>query len=386
MKYISGPVTGLLTFVNLLGSIGILCLIFNINSSHNNYYYYQSSQRLLTSINLPRSNLRGTQLKLNKIKTDIKNQMPQVNVTLFTKEKFQEVYEDSPKKLRKLEASVESQISGILTLLSFLFILILLFSFCTKDKNNSAVAGGEIVVGGGATGAAVYHSRHRTNDCDNCGDCNCTGGDCNCSGGDGDGAGILVILLVILLAVLIFIILFFAVKGCGKRIARYIAIIGELVINIAILILISIFLIFHSNAGSEDFQYATIICIISSVLALINFLVVLLPNVCCKNNEYNENYEIKKPLASNQEQTTVNPDFNNPSIPSPVDITQKEGNSNEPIYLPINYAPNDSIPKPVDNFNINQGYNDNAPPSVQAYPQPQSVVELPSEEEINSKL
>jgi hypothetical protein len=328
---------------------------------------------------------------LKKIKTDIKNQMPQVNATLFTKEKFKEVYEDSPKKLRKLEVSMESQISIMLSFFSFPFILILLFSFCTKDKDSSAAAGGEIAVGGGAAGAAVYHRRHRINNYDNCGECDCGEGDCNCNcnsgGGNGDGAGILVLLLIILVAVLIFIILFFAVKGCGKKIARYIGIIGELVINLVILIMFSIFLINHSNVGSYDFKYAIIICIISSVLTMLNFLAVLLPNVnCCKKNEYND--EFKKPFASNEEQTPANSDFNNnPTIPSsPVDITPKENNSNEPIYLPINYAPNGLIPKPVDDYNINQEYSDNAPPSVQAYPQPQSIVELPSEEEINSKL
>jgi MYXO-CTERM domain-containing protein len=219
MKYISGTVTCLLIFANLCGSIGIL--IISTNSNYNSHYY-QSSPRLLASINLPHSNLRGTQLKLKKIKTDIKNQMPKVNATLFTKEKSKEVYEDSPKKLRKLEISFTSQISIMLSFFSFLFILILLFSFCTKDKDSSAAAGGEIAIGGGAAGAAVYHRRYRTNDCDNCGECDCGGGDCNCSGGDGDGAGILVLLLIILVAVLIFVILFFAVKGCGKKVARYI--------------------------------------------------------------------------------------------------------------------------------------------------------------------
>jgi hypothetical protein len=122
---------------------------------------------------------------------------------------------------------------------------------------------------------------------------------------------------------------------------------------------------------------------------LSNFLAVLLTNVnCSKQYESYVNDEINKPLASNQGPNTVNPDFiNNPVIPpSPVDITPKDNNSIEPVYQPNNYAPNGTIPKPIVNYNINQEYSDKAPPSIQAYPQPQSAVELPSEEEINSAL
>ena len=67
-----------------------------------------SSSRRLALIGLPHSNLRGT--KFTKLKTDIMNQMSKINSTLLTKEKFEENYENYPKKLRKLGSHYELSI------------------------------------------------------------------------------------------------------------------------------------------------------------------------------------------------------------------------------------------------------------------------------------
>ena len=124
---------------------------------------------------------------------------------------------------------------------------------------------------------------------------------------------------------------------------------------------------------------------------LSNFLGILLSYKNCCNNANHNNEEAKDPLTSNQEPTT-NPDVNTDIInnsnipPSPIDTNLKESNVNEPIYQPVNYISNvfdESDSKPKDDFIKSQEGID-APPSVQVYPQPQSVIDLPSEQDINS--
>ena len=396
MKRIGDTVAGLLAFANCCGALGILLLMLKTKS-----FSSSSSSRRLALIGLPHSNLRGT--KFIKLKTDIMNQMSKINSTLFTKEKFEENYENYPKKLRKLDSHSELSIIPVLSIFGFLWSFILMFSFCAPDgynedyeKNdrdnqvkyyNSSEPKSDTATGGVVAGAVIYQNtgpNHRHNHNNGNGNNNC--GNCNCSGSGGDGSGLAVVLLIflaIIVAVLIFIAMYYSVKGCGKHIARYTGIIGELIIYFCITISISIFL--FTNGYNLSYN-PIIICVISSVLVLINFLGVLIPNLnCCQNNE---NGEINKPLASdqeNQEPIVINSNIMNNTTISSIDISQKSNdNLNEPNDLPTNNVPNEPTYKPIDDLNrIQEGVYE-APPSVQEYPQPQSTIDLPSEQDIIS--
>ena len=186
--------------------------------------------------------------------------------------------------------------------------------------------------------------------------------------------------------------MYFIVKECYKSTARHIGIIGDLMLNLAIVVLISLNIFINNNINNENnFLCSIIICIISSLLVLSNFLGILFSyNNCCDNKSHNDD-EIKKLLTSNHEPNT-NPDvntyiINNSNIPpSPIDTNLKDNNVNEPIYQPVNYTSNvldESDSKPKDDFIKSQEGID-APPSVQVYPQPQSVIDLPSEQDIIS--
>ena len=186
MKKIGDTVAGLLAFANCCGAIGIFILIHTMKSSRSS-----SSSRRLALIGLPHSNLRGT--KFTKLKTDIMNQMSKINSTLLTKEKFEENYENYPKKLRKLDSHSELSIIPVLSIFGFLWSFILMFSFCAPDgykddnekndrdnqekyyKNSepkSDTATGQVVVG-----AAVYQNtvHHRYNNNNGNGNNNCGG-------------------------------------------------------------------------------------------------------------------------------------------------------------------------------------------------------------------
>ena len=253
----------------------------------------------------------------------------------------------------------------------------------SEPKSDIAVDGA--VAGAGAVIYQNTRPRHRhnngngSNDCGNCGNCNCSG-----NGGNGEGIAIVfLLLLVIIVAVLIFIVMYYCVKGCGRHIARYTGIIGELIIYLCITITISIFL--FTNGYNLSYN-PIIICVISSVLVLFNFLGVLIPNLNCSQN--NENGEINKPLASNQENQepiVINSNTMNNTTISPIDISQKSNDYlNGPNDLPTNNVPNEPTYKPIDDLNrIQEGVYE-APPSVQEYPQPQSTIDLPSEQDIIS--
>ena len=189
MKTIGNTVTYLLSFANVLGSI----VIFLLTLYMNNILFHQSnsSPRKLASINHTRSNLRGAQLKLTTIKTDIRNQIPKINNKLFKNE-------EPPKKLRKLETSFECSIIGVLSAFTFFYSFILVFSFCSKDDRTKSggTVGGEVIIGGGLGGVALFNSTSNNEGCC-CGCCRgcCKGGcggcgggcNCNCGGGGGDG-------------------------------------------------------------------------------------------------------------------------------------------------------------------------------------------------------
>ena len=120
---------------------------------------------------------------------------------------------------------------------------------------------------------------------------------------------------------------------------------------------------------------------------LSNFLVVLFSNLnLCEKTADNAHEDIKIPLNSSQEPITVNPNVTNNStiISSPIDTNQKDNNENIPIHRLISKVPNESDSKTKDDLIKGQEGVDDAPPSVQQYPQPQPVNEPPSEEDIIS--
>ena len=398
MKRIGDIGAGLLAFANCCGALGILLLMYS-----NKSFRSSSSSRRLALIGLPHSNLRGT--KFIKLKTDIMNQMSKINSTLFTKEKFEEKYENYPKKLRKLDSGLELNIIPFLSIIGFLWSFILMFSFCApnldgynddyekNDRDNQAIyynssePKSDTAVDGAVAGAVIYQNtrpRHRHNPSNGNGNNDC--GNFNCSGSGGNGGGLAVVLLfffVVVIVVLIFIVMYYSVKGCGKHISRYTGIIGELIIYLCITITISIFLFTNGYNHSVN---PIIICVISSVLVLFNFLGVLIPNLNCSQN--NEKGEINKPLAlneENQEPIIINSDTMKNTTLFPIDISQK---SNDNLIglndLPTNNVPNEPTYKPIDDLNrIQEGVYE-APPSIQEYPQPQSTIDLPSEQDIIS--
>ena len=120
---------------------------------------------------------------------------------------------------------------------------------------------------------------------------------------------------------------------------------------------------------------------------LSNFLVVLFSNLSlCEKKTDNANEDIKNPLNSSQEPITINPNVTNNStiISSPIDKNQKDNNENMSIHQLISKVENESDSKIKDDLIKGQEGVDDAPPSVQKYPQPQPVNEPPSEQDIIS--
>lgn len=258
MARIRGSVALTLTFVNIIGSISILSLTIMISQNK-----YRNRNRLLmelSQIDNPHPNLRGTKLKLIKIKSEViskrsKNYEP----SIYTEDEFilpeKQISEKfSPQNLRQLSLKKDNFLAfAILAdLMAIFLIFILMFSFCV-DKNECCDRDSQGELGLGCCICCMSDECH-----------------CNCKGGNGDsGQGLLLCLLI----VLIFVLLYFAVKACGKHISRYVAITGELLLNLSISILVFIY-------GFED-NLTLVVCIIAGILALSNFLGLLLPNLSC---------------------------------------------------------------------------------------------------------
>ena len=351
MKAINDIVTCLLIFVNVLGSILIYFLMLHMNGE-NNFGNYSSPRKLALNNHI-HSNLRGTQINLIKLDMDIKNKISKTNNKLFMNSYYQ-------KKLRKLETPFEHSMIIYLCYISFFSSLILIFSYCSKENCS-----------------ADYRD---IGDCGIFGRVNCLGGGGCCIGGDLASCclGLICIIVIITLILIfvfiisiIFLILFFAVKFLGRKVSRYIGIIGELILNLAILVFILYYIFNNKNDYHKD---SIIICVISSTLVLSNFLVVLFSNLSlCEKKADNANEDIKNPLNSSQQPITINPNVTNNStiISSPIDTNQKDNNENIPIKIKD------------DPIKSQEGVDD-APPSVQQYPQPQPVNEPPSEQDIIS--
>lgn len=332
----------LLTIVNIIGSIAILVLTMSILDN-------RSRHRLLSELSLidkPQPNLRGTKLQFIKIKSELISKK-NYESSYFTKNEFvlpekQISKEISTKTLRHLSINEGTMVLALYAdLATFFFILILFYSFCVgkNEVSNQNANAGEISVG-----CCICCACCDDESC-NCDHCDCQGGNGDCNCGEG-GAGLLICLLVIV----VFILLYFAVRACGKKTSRYVALIGVLFLNIATLI-------FALLSGFSD-DLNIIVCIIAGILALSNFLTIFLPNLYFYNRRTNLPVN-KGPFILNQN-PNIYPNQVTPTIaPSPV---------NEPPPLPVSSdfsnAPIDYTTTPVYSHQAPLPY----PPNNSTYP------------------
>ena len=389
MAKIRGSVALALSFIDLIGSIALFSLlIVSLNNNSN-----EKSPRKLNQINFSHSNLRGTKLKLLKEKSGNKELILKsrklYNPSYFNEDEFvlQEKMKSeisSPKRIRRLTNRDNSNIVLFLDLGAIFFTFILIFSFCV-EKNECCDKDSQQELGMGCCIGCCL--------CSN--DCHCRGGncDCNCNGSDGQG------LLFCLVLLLVFIALYYAVKACGKHISRYFAITANFLIFSVIFTLSFLEYIYEINYLD---LLLLLILGISGVLAVSNFLGILLPNLnCCKclRYGYTNNLEIvEEPILPSVD--PVNPDNPivtveaNQTIPSPVYVPPGSDFANVPTYPPTEPINPPIYPPPGYN-NTDEGYNSNQgniyanlQPDLAPPPQPISEPiyqnDLPSQEEVYS--
>jgi len=336
MAKIRGSVALTLTFVNIMGTIGLLVLI--VPAIDNARY---RTLRELTQIEKPNPNLRGTKLKFIKMKSEIEDKISKnkkyYDPSYYTEDEFiieeKQASEESSKKLRQLLSKNDFMLYALyVDLAAFLFTFILMFSFCV-DKNECCDKDSQDELGLGCCICCLC--------CDDC-HCNC---DCKNSGGGDSGSGLLICLIIIL----VFVLLYFAVKACGKHISRYIAITAELLLFITI----SIFAFIYGF----DVEPTSWVCIASGVLALANFLGLLLPNLgCCiyLTYGYKANLSVMNdPLVQNQPTSGV--PYQGTANIAPQPLT--------PVYAapvaqgPPSYPQNNPMHPPQNPPPLNNGYN-----------------------------
>ena len=328
-----------LTFANIFGSLAILILMSS--STKSNYRLL----RELSQIDNPQPNLRGTKLKLIKIQSEvISKKKKNYDSSYFAGNEFdlpekQISKEITTKALRHLSIKQETMLFALYAdLFTFFFVLILFYSFCV-EKNEVEVDINRTDVEVGCCICCVCCNGDNCN-CDNC---NCRGGECKCGEG---GSGLILCALILLF----FILLYFAVKGCGKKIARYIAITGEFLLYIVILFLVLL------SGFNKDLNF--IICIIAGILALVNLLTILLPNLFFNHRT---NLPVQNgPLIHNQLDSNcpnlVTPSTSVANEPPPIPVSTDFSNApidntTAPVYkpqapLPYPYSPNNSAYPP----------------------------------------
>ena len=282
MAKIRSSVALVLAVLNFIGTVTLFSILIvcinDINYRHN----YKSNIRKLSQINSFKLNLRGTQLKLFELKSLIEKEKSK------TKKKFDQLIYDEeefvlPQKkeidyshnLRQLTINNEFDEAPFLiigSLFAIFFTLILMFSFCV-DKNECCDRDSSDELG---VTWCIWCLCCDDCDCKRRVDCNCNCNcNCNCKGCDGDREGLIILFILLLLIVIIFVLIYFIIKACGKHISRYVSIIFEFLINLGILILTFMY------SQKENSVYFPIIYAISGLLALSNFLGILLPNLSC---------------------------------------------------------------------------------------------------------
>lgn len=349
MARIRGYVASVLTFVNIIGIISIFVLTMT--------YFDKNGRRLreLSILDNPHPHLRGTKLKLIKIKSEITNEISKstkyYDPSYYPKDEF--VFEEKKmtekihlKKLRQLSLYKKDVISYVLfaEIGAIFSTFILMCSFCL-EKNECCNENAEDQFCFGICICCLCCD----DDCSHC-NCNC---DCkNSGGGNNDGAAAL---LIFLLFILVFVALYFAIKACGKNVSRYFGIVGNFLVNLGILGLMI-------SYGIND---SLPIVIVSGILALVNFLGILLPSLSsceCLTSGYQKNQSvINAPLVQNQ------PQINNKSTPA-----NEPALVNAPLYPPTTpiYAPQNNSIYP--------------PPQVPSnYPPPQFPQNYPPPENAN---
>lgn len=409
MAKIRGAVALALTFINLFGSIAILSLSsVSLDEENRNRgdYYDQSYIRKLSQIENLHSHLRGTKIRVIRLKELIEKSSKKNKIyeTLdYNEDEFILPKKISSPQIRKLDSSDSSTtISNedkmisilLLSCLGVSFSILLMFSFCL-DTNECCNRDAEDELG---LRCCVYVF---------CCDCNCNcehTGSCDCkgSGGKDDGAAALLILLLI---IIIFILLYFAVKACGKHVSRYVSITCECLLSIAMLI----FAFMYTNDDKHESENGPAIIALSGILFVCNFLGILLPNLsCCLSLRYgykpsqNMNTPI---LESPVAKTNANEEpIKLPPISSPTPVIETTSTPvaqpTAPIYVPQVLPPQAAppsiyqnnppyqapVPQPYpqpssDFYNSGQGGIYNYPPP--AYDQPQSIyqAQVPSQQD-----
>lgn len=388
-----------LMIVDFIGTITLFSLIMSCISDidHQHRYDYRSSYlRKLSQMDNLHANLRGTKLKLIELKKLIEKKKSKnikvFNPLDFNEEEFilpQQKQLISSENLRKLDTNSDFEFESyliIVSLVSIFFTFVLMVSFCI-DKNECCTSDTREELG---IGCCIYCLC-----CDDCENRN-RSSNCNCEGGNGNGNGLIVLLLI----VIIFILIYFVIKACGKHVSRYISISIEFLTNLGIFVLILMY------QAEEKSNYFPVILTLSGILALANFLGLLLPNLSCcltltygyrpgniepilnqttdtsqKYKEPIQKTEIIPPPKPNTSDIKTEVPYYPPQVPNAYP-------QNNPSYQP---QPSPIYPQPS---NFNSYYNsgqgsiyDVSPGNYQNNPQPPTIydAQLPSQQEIYSK-
>lgn len=349
MAKIKSSIALLLAFANLFGGIAIFSLLMIEGTT---YYSYNSYRNLLEIKGRSHNNLRGRTIKLMEIKTENKNPISQKNQkydpSYYTEDEFvlpkNNQLGNTSKPLRKLYSSFSFNVKMMIYLQigAFFFTFVLWCSFClTKNECCNRQEREE----------ACFECCFW---CCVCDDCECTG-TCNCDcRGDGNGAGIIVLLVIII----VFVAIFFAIRACGKHVARYISIVMLFLVNIGIFV-------FCKLSNSQDYYYSIRyqipIFVISGILVLSNFLGLLLPNLsCCQYLTYGyRNGQMNEAMLVNGQNPPIVPVVPGVVVQTP---TTPPTYSNDPLYPPKGI---DHTPQMLPTY----------PPSGQMYPQQETNVD-----------
>lgn len=341
MKYIKNSITCLILFINLIG-IGVV-FYFSIEND---------SKRKLSEISQKNYyNLRGTILNTKKsLNLKQGNQINKyMNDAQLNKSKIR-----NNKTLRKLSYNFDYNFIIIANIVPSYFCFLLMISFCLDSKYEKSYT-----LKGGSSSSSSSSSNNNNSSKSSGGDC----GNCNCNGG-GEGLGVLA--LICLLIIIFIAITYVLTSLIGKLASRYVSlisiIVSELVICIYCLVL---------NSYKEIIIY--IIAGISGLLIISNFLVVLLPNLICNQNEDIPNNPGEIALIPPEVNVNKNGEIlsNNKSVVTPMNI-------------PINNYDNkgiDTTPKDTLNYNINDASDTS---SNYGAPLP-TPYDFPSEQELQAK-
>lgn len=379
MAYIGDGVICFLIIFNTIGTIAIFVMGFNIkgNTYNNNIPIKNKTRGLdeIFKINLYQNNLRGSKIK-KKIQYDLniyKNNSI-FNQDLYNKDEI-EIYKkikrnnfSNTKILRKLNLAYSNNNNSLIIFINcFLayFCIILMVSFCINEKGNG---GNNLITS--KDNSNNSNSSSNNNNSNKSKSFGSTAIDCKSSGGGGDAGGLviclLVIVLVIFLALLIVGLTYGITKGIGKHACRYVSLI---ILIFAQLILCLVCF----SINKEEIFY--IIGGISSFLAIMNFLGILLPNLnCCQRLTYGYNGKL---ITNNNIMFQSNNDKNilleEKITSTPMDIGNEiyseKKDFEEPITKPINdlssqsprYSDLSNAPLPMENDlpTENEIYNNN---------------------------